>query len=463
MYPASPPIFIFLSHTERQLNRNHTFDPMGNMVSNSDGPRHADEGVPKHRYRTSNQPTPERLDSSLSRDAPNAGKQVGLQGTDDLDARAEELNASLDAFSHEREARTRVLEEELQQATAYIKELEARSHRNLRNGEAVIRSLQEQLAAAEDRNRRLASILASKQDSALNSMAADNGYTPMEDQVVRDELAKLGEKIRNWARKHSLSSLEDCAGITPSDKDLIVKELRGYTYQESWEMLIEKIPFSSAKVPVLLVQALLTKRIFEALFAHPFFAFRKVEGRETLPKPDEMMAIYRSLVQVNESEGHIWRSQTLRGLCRSAGNSKPSFLQERIEVMSKDFATDFDSSLAGVLLRHPEMDAAAASRARELQQLYSCAAQLALSLWTQRPLIICRSQGDAPGAPVFDVSDPVMRAHRLHQLDEDDHKLDGKEIVLFLQPAVLAFGSENAEHYDQYKVWASAVVVVGKR
>jgi hypothetical protein len=72
-------------------------------------------------------------------------------------------------------------------------------------------------------------------------------------------------------------------------------------------------------------------------------------------------------------------------------------------------------------------------------------------------MIVCESQGSVP---VFGVTNPVVRAHRLHQLDEDDRRLDGKEILLFLQPAILAFGSETAEHYDKYKVWAPAVVVV---
>ncbi|KAL4952076.1 hypothetical protein BDW69DRAFT_195934 [Aspergillus filifer] len=242
-----------------------------------------------------------------------------------------------------------------------------------------------------------------KQDSALDGVVADKEYTPMEDQVVRDELANLGQKIRNWARKNSVAPLEDL----------------------SWEKLVESIPFSSAKIPLLLLQALLTK--------------------------------------LNECEAHTWRSQTLRGLCKLAGNANPSLLHKRTEEMSENFATTFVLRLSGGLLHHPKTDEAAASRVKELQQLYEGAAQLALSLWTQRSLIVCRSLGDVPNAPVFDVRNPVVRAHRLHKLDEDDHKLDGKKIVLFVQPAFLAFGSENAEHYDQYKVWASAVVVVDER
>lgn len=62
--------------------------------------------------------------------------------------------------------------------------------------------------------------------------------------------------------------------------------------------------------------------------------------------------------------------------------------------------------------------------------------------------------------PEFHVSNPQMSAHRLHQLDEDDTQLDGKPILLFVQPAVLAYGNEDAENYDCSKVWARATVII---
>lgn len=65
--------------------------------------------------------------------------------------------------------------------------------------------------------------------------------------------------------------------------------------------------------------------------------------------------------------------------------------------------------------------------------------------------------------PVFHVANPAMSAHRLHQLDEDDPKLDNKKTLLVVQPAIIAFGSENAEYYDRSKIWAPAIVVVDEK
>jgi hypothetical protein len=85
------------------------------------------------------------------------------------------------------------------------------------------------------------------------------------------------------------------------------------------------------------------------------------------------------------------------------------------------------------------------------------AAQLALILWGQRAAIAVRTLHELP---LFRIGDEGVSAHRLHHLDEDDTRLDGEEALLLVQPAILAFGSESAEHYDQHKVWAPAVVLL---
>jgi hypothetical protein len=95
-----------------------------------------------------------------------------------------------------------------------------------------------------------------------------------------------------------------------------------------------------------------------------------------------------------------------------------------------------------------------------LQGLYRDAAELALALWTQRTFMRARGLGDLPK---FHISDSRMSAHRLHRLDEDDKRLDGTDVVLLVQPAILAFGNEDAENYDCSKIWCPATVVVDQR
>jgi hypothetical protein len=118
---------------------------------------------------------------------------------------------------------------------------------------------------------------------------------------------------------------------------------------------------------------------------------------------------------------------------------------------------NFMSSPARALLRQgAETDVM--RRNMKLRDLYYRAGEIALLLWAQRAHIRCYGQQDLQ---VFDVDSPIMSAHRLHRLDDNDHRLDGKMVLASIQPAVLAFGNEDAEYYDVSKTWMPAVVLVG--
>jgi hypothetical protein len=118
---------------------------------------------------------------------------------------------------------------------------------------------------------------------------------------------------------------------------------------------------------------------------------------------------------------------------------------------------NFITSPARALLRQgAETDVM--RRNMKLRDLYYRAGEIALLLWAQRTHIRCYGQQDLQ---VFDVNSPMMSAHRLHRLDDDDHRLDGKMVLASIHPAVLAFGNEDAEDYDVSKTWMPAVVLVG--
>lgn len=96
-----------------------------------------------------------------------------------------------------------------------------------------------------------------------------------------------------------------------------------------------------------------------------------------------------------------------------------------------------------------------------LADIYTFAGQLSLSLWTQRSFLECpKFHQDTP----FSNGEKLMSAHAIHHLnDEEDTRLDGRPIFARIQPAVLAFGNDDAEHYEQYKIWAEAIVLIDER
>lgn len=135
------------------------------------------------------------------------------------------------------------------------------------------------------------------QEGALQAMEK-GGWAAKQDSVVRDELAILQDRLRSWAREYSMEALNpDFESVSDDQKDKFVKELEGYCLQTNWCSLLEQMPKSLKKVPPVLVQALLTKDIFQNIFTDPFFAFPETVGDPKLPDRAGMQLLYRTMIQ----------------------------------------------------------------------------------------------------------------------------------------------------------------------
>ncbi|KAL4948274.1 hypothetical protein BDW69DRAFT_199013 [Aspergillus filifer] len=317
----------------------------------------------------------------------------------------------------------------------------------LRRRDETIKALREELSTCHKEKKQLNSVTIGRQEISLQSLVATKWHAPKEDRYVSDELFKLTDKIRQWARNNS-ASFSDLHAAGTSGTDSAVEYLGGYC----------AFPVSKDKAPAHLVQAILAKDLFERLFADPFFAFIAIEGDETIPRPEQMRILQNGIARVSDAESHIWRSQTIRSLSTSDNLETQPFLAARIEPVCRHYVSDLLSSPIRFLLRSGENPVESYNHwVQELQSLYKGAAQLALMLWGQRASIAVRTLHELP---LFKIENEELSAHRLHHLDEDDTRLDGKEALLLVQPAISAFGSESAEHYDQRKVWAPAVVLL---
>ncbi|GFG16376.1 hypothetical protein IFM5058_07928 [Aspergillus udagawae] len=419
------------------------------------------------------QPSPERNDlPQPAHEAPLS--PVTLNEDDDLEdenrpreaeyhlqtrqprAQINQMDAEHSQLFQKSKAAIRRLKDELTTYKTRTNEQEA----ELRHRDAVIRELRNNLAQIQDKHQKLEYIVLARQENTLQSMVANNGYIPKEDQSIRDELSKLTESIRSWARKHCLNSFADLEGVAEIEKDMVIHQLTEYCSQPDWNSMMRGISISQNRIPMVLLHALLAKDMFGRLFTDPFFAFPGIDGDHTISGAGYFQRIYYIMLKADEQKAHIWRSQTIQNLSTTRKPNTETVLQDMTKNLVRGLVTGFLASPARTLLRKVGNNDAVNQRAQELQSLYDEAAQLALSLWTQRAFMTCQSLRELPP---FTVSNPVMRAHRLHRLDEDDTKLDGKEILLCVQPAILAFGTENAEHYNQHKVWSPAVVVLHEK
>lgn len=365
------------------------------------------------------------------------------------------------------------LADEFDEYGAVVKKL----NNHIRDLNKTNKALQTRIAISEQRRNDLEALVLARQENALTALVADRGYSPKEDRWVRDELAKLGEKMRSWARKYSVPSSADLQDVEDSDKNEVIKALTGYTFHSNWESLHEDIQFPPSKVPALLVQALLAKHVFGRMFVDPFFIFTKFNDHPNEADFTGVGEIYNMMLQGeqpvplttatlipcdigHEADAHTWRSQTLRNLLTSSDTAPGYFVREKAQSICSELVEEYLSGPVDILLRPIGNDGPVTQRRKDLLTLYDDGAKLALSLWSQRSFLTCQSQEELP---IFSGGSPMMSAHRLHQLDDDDRRMDGRKVILFVQPAIIAFGSENAENYDQSKVWAAAVVVVGEK
>ncbi|PYI31865.1 hypothetical protein BP00DRAFT_395567 [Aspergillus indologenus CBS 114.80] len=373
-------------------------------------------------------------------------------------------NQKLDEQARIRERR---LAYELKSQAAQNRQHVAGLEEQIRDQESRIHELARALAAQKERSAKLGAMVIDRQELALQALNAKKGPAPMEDHDVRRALRKLHMAIRSWARTYAVSDMSNLEDIPASELDLLVEELGSFCSETTWTSLNEKLSIPVNRVPDILVQAALSNVVSDWILEDPFFLFQAMTVTGSFSLGNDLGNIYHHIKQgkkspflfqaVDEVEAHAWRSQMLRLLSVPAEQSAQPLLGSQPSSLSRNLAEHFIQSSIGVLLKRSESRNTLDHRFKELENLLSEAADLALSLWTQRTNMVCYSRYEIPR---FWNGDSLVEAHRLHHLDEDDTRLDGTDIVLVVYPAVVAFGSVHGEHYDQSKVWAAATVLV---
>ncbi|RAH43078.1 uncharacterized protein BO95DRAFT_369359 [Aspergillus brunneoviolaceus CBS 621.78] len=415
--------------------------------------------------RTSDQSTDIALQTSRSDDGSTSdSEQPG--GTEysgqisELDAKVNRLLREKESLIRQAETREREIIDDLNKRANHHNHRVSRLRDQARNQKTVIKKLEQQIYVHKEKIAKLQAMVIARQESALESLNAGKGLAPMDDHEVQGALIRLQENIRSWARKYAVSDVARLENVSEAELDLVVVDLGTYCSEPSWLSLVNRLSISVDKIPAILMQAALANMVFEWIFGNPFFLFRRMETTDSLPLSDGLGQIYGQMRLVDEVEGHAWRSQMLRVLCLPSGQSAKSFLRGQIDSLSSDLAQFFLDSSANALLEKSGGPLALYHRVNELENVLAGAAHLALSLWTQRTNMICYSLDQVD---YFWNGDPIAEAHRLHHLDDDDGRLDGTDIVLFVQPALVAFGSVHGEHDDESKIWAAATVLVSDR
>jgi hypothetical protein len=161
----------------------------------------------------------------------------------------------------------------------------------------------------------------------------------------------------------------------------------------------------------------------------------------------------------DNSLAHRWRSLTLLMVDPPEHESKAQLKNFQESLRRKDAyyhrATDmFDEYARPIMRKHDT-----AIRRKELFEIIQATGELFSSLWKQKVHIETRLE-DFHRKP-FNVASNQLESHPALHLEEGDTKMDGSLIEMVVQPAILAWGNEEGKDYNEYKVWAKAVVWLG--
>lgn len=161
---------------------------------------------------------------------------------------------------------------------------------------------------------------------------------------------------------------------------------------------------------------------------------------------------------------HAWRSQTVSTLdppeyqLRSTNNRRKRDAKRAKQTYCRGLITKFETSQAKALYRECSEDEVL-DRRTQLSEIFRECADVFSALWAQKVALSSLDRDKLLKQP-FDVHSREFEAHASHKLDEGETELDGKPIQLIVEPAIIAWGNEYGEGYDQYKVWTKAVVWV---
>lgn len=240
------------------------------------------------------------VDSSPSRHQGDAKHGQKLRH---IDTQTERLQAQSCQMCQKSEEQNRTLEDELNKLSRVVEKQEDVYQQYEEERERDIQALKDKLTLLTDQNRQLERLVVARQGSALQAMVSSKGCAPMEDRLIHDELSKLAGNIRSWSKRHCAASPNTLQNIPREDKDAIIRGLGEYCNEHDWDSLMQKIPVSSGKVQAILVQALLSRLVFETLFADCFFALTRIGDDGTTPERAEMVKVYKAMRQ-GEKQKH---------------------------------------------------------------------------------------------------------------------------------------------------------------
>ncbi|KAF7179683.1 hypothetical protein CNMCM7691_008732 [Aspergillus felis] len=325
--------------------------------------------------------------------------------------------------------------------------------------------------------------------------AVQAGWSAVTDREVQKLCNRLHSKLYMWSLDYAI---EDVNTVKPklsaSEKQNIITSLDGYCKQEDWESLMKRFPARIQKgILQVFAHTLWTKHLFEDVFMKPFLYFDFYEQEEmtsTAGEPDtslptKLQNMYQMFRTVDEAQAQEWRSDTVR-LANSIVplNEKdanvPLSRAEAAELLGKSLKTPIvgpEAYLLGerskqarrsaverlvfsildgpmrLMLRELSRREEADRRNQDIIDIYCSTAELAARCWAERSLWEIRGLDKVDGT--FHWQTETLKPHHFHIAEE---RLNGKAVLVVLQPPLYRWGEEALYHLDLMVAQGTVIV-----
>lgn len=321
------------------------------------------------------------------------------------------------------------------------------------------------------------------QDTAFQNVEDPDWKQDADEELVR-EVEDMSQSLRSWIRAYARKEALDYA-LFP-DQEL--RRLKGVF--EHFSVFSKTFGASArkklgTKQPAVLLTALINYYLFSIVFGDPLFfepsgEYRTDLGQMPVPKRSWVLRqLYDKMRSGDEKTANDWLLQTLRGLRPSlcaakAATAEASHRIARLRDSTIQSQRQAARGFCHLLLRDvarffisPQDSDALAECQRELEDIVARAAAFSYRVAAQKTkLEVISLSGlpkDSSGRVIFSSNSEYMEHHPLHNvmIDEDAHSLDGKEVLLVTQPAVLARGFQHGQDPSKLRVLKEAVVWMG--
>ena len=366
----------------------------------------------------------------------------------------------------------RALADEYQKVATLLENAKAETRSNEEDMEALRKVKEKEVDKLLRDNEDMRTKIRGIQEKAFSTVESAQWAPPWVEDINRS-LSSVTAKIKRWSKDYADP---DPAAMRDGQVESILRA-RGCLLGSTKALHAVLSRERPKGLEQMFLQAAVCGTAFLRIFGDPFFAFVGEGGEGVALRQDDAKGM-RSLVSLLEERdpagANAWRCQLLRLLepvPRGKGDASPSpddMAELARTTASRALAAQLISDVSATLIPTPL--ATHPSPLSDLTNIFTECARLSWTLWTQKHQIevldlegMEELQLNGAAHLTFEAESKYYKHHAQHnrEIDEDPTALDGREVLLLVNPAIVAAGTTEGGSYGSKRVLMRGTVWMG--